>query len=115
MNRTMPAVVNYAPEPNSVEIREVPVPEIGDNDVLLAVQAVGVCGSDIHLAYGQNRGKLKYPVILGHEFARVIVQAGKNVRREHARTDVSDARFYTPSQGTQGTRFDRQYLVVPCP
>src|SRR6266478_6525119 len=80
MNRTMPAVVNYAPEPNSVEIREVPVPEIGDNDVLLAVQAVGVCGTDIHLAYGQNSGKIKYPVILGHEFAGVIVQAGKNVR-----------------------------------
>src|SRR5258708_12356001 len=80
MNRTMPAGVYYAPEPNSVEIREVPVPEIGDNDVLLAVQAVGVCGTDIHLAYGQNRGKLKYPVILGHEFAGVIVQAGKNVR-----------------------------------
>src|SRR5258708_27841284 len=80
MNRTMPAVVNYAPEPNSVEIREVPVPEIGDNDVLLAVQAVGVCGTDIHLAYGQNSGKIKYPVILGHEFAGIIVQAGKNVR-----------------------------------
>src|SRR5258708_9032228 len=80
MNRTMPAVVNYAPEPNSVEIREVPVPEIGDYDVLLAVQAVGVCGTDIHVANGQKRGKLKYPVILGHEFAGVIVQAGKNVR-----------------------------------
>jgi len=76
----MPAVVNYAPEPNSVESREVPVPEIGDNDVLLAVQAVGVCGTDIHLAYGQNSMKIKYPVILGHEFAGVIVQAGKNVR-----------------------------------
>ena len=76
----MPAVVNYAPEPNSVEIREVPVPEIGDNDVLLAVQAVGVCGTDIHLAYGQHTGKISYPVILGHEFAGIIVQAGKNVR-----------------------------------
>ena len=46
----MPAVVNYGPEPNSVEFREVTVPRIGDNDVLLAVQAVGVCGTDIHLA-----------------------------------------------------------------
>jgi L-iditol 2-dehydrogenase len=80
MNKTMPAVVNYAPEPHSVELREVPVPEIGDNDVLLAVQAVGVCGTDVHLAYEQHKGKLKYPVILGHEFAGVIVQAGRNVR-----------------------------------
>jgi L-iditol 2-dehydrogenase len=76
----MPAVVNYAPEPNSVELREVPVPEIGDNDVLLAVQAVGVCGTDIHLAYEKKSGgKIKYPVILGHEFGGVIVRAGKNV------------------------------------
>ena len=57
MNKKMPAVVNYAPEPNSVEIREVPVPEIGGQDVLLAVQAVGVCGTDIHLAYGQHSWK----------------------------------------------------------
>src|SRR5258708_15905541 len=81
MNRTMPGVVNYGPEPHSVELREVPVPEIGDTDVLLAVQAVGVCGTDIHVAYEQNKtGKIKYPVILGHEFGGVIVQAGKNVR-----------------------------------
>ncbi len=38
---------------------------------------------------------------------------GPYVVSEHARADVSDARFATPSQGTQGTRFDRQYLVVP--
>jgi L-iditol 2-dehydrogenase len=76
----MPAVVSYAPEPNCVELREVPVPDIGDRDVLLAVQAVGVCGTDIHVAYEQHSGKMKYPVILGHEFAGVIVRAGKNVR-----------------------------------
>src|ERR1700688_3074479 len=80
MNKKMPAVVNYAPEPNSVEIREVPVPEIGDQDVLLAVQAVGVCGTDIHLAYERHTGKIKYPIILGHEFGGVIAQVGKNVR-----------------------------------
>ena len=80
MNKKMPAVVNYAPEPNSVELREVPVPEIGEEDVLLAVQAVGVCGTDIHLAYQQNTGKMKYPVIMGHEFGGVIAQVGKNVR-----------------------------------
>jgi L-iditol 2-dehydrogenase len=77
----MPAIVNYAAEPHSVELREVPVPDIGDEDVLLAVHAVGVCGTDIHLAYEQNtKGKIKYPVIIGHEFGGVIVQAGKNVR-----------------------------------
>src|ERR1700751_1817800 len=81
MNRTMPAVVYYAPEPHSVELREVPVPEIGDSEVLLAVRAVGVCGTDIHVAYEKHTGgSINYPVILGHEFGGVIVQAGKNVR-----------------------------------
>src|SRR6201987_2262251 len=81
MNRTMPAVVNYASEAHSVELREVPVPEIGDSEVLLAVRAVGVCGKDIHVAYEKHTGgNINYPVILGHEFAGVIVQAGKNVR-----------------------------------
>ena len=45
-----PAVVQYALDPGSVELREVPVPEIGDDDVLLAVGAVSVCGSDVHQA-----------------------------------------------------------------
>jgi L-iditol 2-dehydrogenase len=76
----MPAVVNYAPEPHSVELREVPVPEIGENEALLAVQAVGVCGTDIHVAYEKHTGgNINYPVILGHEFGGVIVEAGKNV------------------------------------
>src|ERR1700742_4436501 len=81
MNRTMPAVVNYASEAHSVELREVPVPEIGNNDVLLAVQAVAVCGTDIHVAYEKHTsGKISYPVILGHEFGGVIVQAAKDLR-----------------------------------
>ena len=75
----MPAIVNYGPEPNSVEIREIPVPEIGDEEVLLAVQAVGICGSDIHQALGQQSWNVNYPVVLGHEFAGIIAQCGKSV------------------------------------
>jgi len=80
MSNNMPAVVNYASEPESVEIREIPVPEIGDNDVLLAVQAVGVCGSDIHQMKGKQSWKVNYPVVLGHEFGGIIAKKGKNVR-----------------------------------
>ena len=42
------AVVNYAPEKGSVEIREIEKPIIGEDDVLLEVENVGVCGSDLH-------------------------------------------------------------------
>src|ERR1700733_2708636 len=80
MSTKMPALINYAPEPESVEMREIPVPGIGDNDVLLAVQAVGVCGSDIHQCYGKQSWKVNYPVVLGHEFGGIIAKKGKNVR-----------------------------------
>jgi alcohol dehydrogenase/L-iditol 2-dehydrogenase len=80
MSNKQPAVVNYAAEPESVEIREVSVPEIGDNDVLLAVQAVGVCGSDIHQMKGKQSWKVNYPVILGHEFCGIIAKKGRNVK-----------------------------------
>lgn len=75
----MTAVVNYASEPHSVELREIPVPDIGDNDVLLAVQAVGICGSDLHQFTGKQSWKVNYPVVLGHEFAGVIAKKGKAV------------------------------------
>src|SRR5476649_995048 len=80
MSNKMPALVNYAPEPESVEIREIPIPEIGDNDVLLAVQAVGVCGSDIHQRMGKQSWKVNYPVVLGHEFGGVVAKRGSAVR-----------------------------------
>jgi L-iditol 2-dehydrogenase len=76
----MRGVVNYASPPGSVEMRELPVPQIGEDDVLLAVQAVGVCGSDIHQARGQQSWPVNYPVILGHEFSGIIAEVGQNVR-----------------------------------
>lgn len=80
MTQTMTGVVNFAPEPGSVELRGLPEPEIGEEDVLLAVQAVGVCGSDLHQFYGTHSWKVNYPVVLGHEFAGVIAQTGSRVR-----------------------------------
>jgi L-iditol 2-dehydrogenase len=80
MSRTMPGLVNYAPEHGSVELREVSVPEIGEQDVLLKVQAVSICGSDLHQWHGTHSWKVNYPCILGHEFCGTIEQAGKRVK-----------------------------------
>ena len=80
MSKNMKAVVNFAPEPYSVEMRDIPVPEIGDTDVLVAVQAVGICGSDLHQFTGKNSWKVNYPVVLGHEFGGVVAKAGKAVK-----------------------------------
>src|SRR6266487_5258012 len=80
MNETMLALVNFAPQPHSVALRELPVPEIKEDEVLLDVQAVSVCGSDLHQYHGKQSWKVNYPVVLGHEFAGRIAQVGKRVR-----------------------------------
>ncbi len=76
----MIGVVNYAPEKGSVEIRELGVPAFGDDDVLLQVENVGVCGSDLHQWTADHSWPVNYPVVLGHEFGGVIAKRGKNVK-----------------------------------
>jgi L-iditol 2-dehydrogenase len=73
------AVVNFGPEKYSVELREIPRATIGDDEVLLEVQAVGVCGSDLHMWTAQQSWPMKYPVVLGHEFCGVIREVGRDV------------------------------------
>ena len=80
MPEKMPAVVNFAESPKSVELREIAIPEISENDVLLEVRAVSVCGSDLHQWLGGISWKVNYPCVLGHEFAGVIVKRGKQVK-----------------------------------
>ena len=79
MSANMPAVVNYAREPFSVEMREVPVPEIGERDVLMRVGAVSICGSDLHQWRGSASWHVNYPCILGHEFAGIVARTGPGV------------------------------------
>lgn len=74
------AVVNYSPEKWSVEIREIEPPEIGDEDVLLEVANVGVCGSDLHQWTSDHSWPVNYPVVLGHEFSGVIAELGSRVK-----------------------------------
>jgi len=74
-----PAVVNFAPEKWSVEIREIDTPKIGDDDVLLEVANVGVCGSDLHQWSADHSWPVNYPVVLGHEFGGTIVELGSRV------------------------------------
>jgi alcohol dehydrogenase/L-iditol 2-dehydrogenase len=77
------AVVNYAPKPGSVEVREFARPKIGPEDVLVEVAAVGVCGSDLHQWTASHSWPVNYPVVLGHEFAGVVVETGPAVRNWH--------------------------------
>src|SRR6202453_3525512 len=76
----MLGLVNYAKDPHSVELRELPMPVIGEEDVLFKVEAVGICGSDLHQYSGKQSWQVNYPVVLGHEFAGVIAKTGTRVR-----------------------------------
>jgi L-iditol 2-dehydrogenase len=72
-------LVNYAPQKYSVELRDIPRATIRDDEVLLEVQAVGVCGSDLHMWTAQQSWTVNYPVVLGHEFCGIIREVGRNV------------------------------------
>ncbi|MBV9266483.1 MAG: zinc-binding dehydrogenase [Acidobacteriaceae bacterium] len=76
----MPALVNYAREPFSVELREVPIPEISDTDVLVRVGAASICGSDLHQWHGSHGWAVNYPCILGHEFSGTVARTGGAVK-----------------------------------
>jgi len=84
----MIGLVNYAKEPGSVELREIPVPKIDEEDVLLRVEAVGICGSDLHQYNGKHSWRVNYPVVLGHEFAGVVEKLGDRVSGFRARDRV---------------------------
>ncbi|SMO38737.1 zinc-binding dehydrogenase [Fodinibius sediminis] len=73
------AVVNYAPEKGAVELREIDQPPIGEEDVLLEVSHVGVCGSDLHQWTADHSWPVNYPVVLGHEFGGHVAEVGSGV------------------------------------
>ncbi len=77
---TQPAVVQYALKPLAVELREVPIPDIEDDDVLLEVGAVSVCGSDVHQSRNTQSWPVEVPVVLGHEFGGTVARVGRSVR-----------------------------------
>ncbi len=76
---TQAAVVNFAPQKHSVELRDIPRPSIGPEEVLLQVAAVGVCGSDLHQWTAEHSWPVNYPVVLGHEFAGHVAEVGERV------------------------------------
>lgn len=73
---TMTAAV--VQEPGDISIEEVPVPEPGAGEVLIAVEASGVCHSDVFTVEGQSPG-VAFPRIPGHEVVGTVVATGDGV------------------------------------
>src|SRR4051794_41115025 len=77
---TQAAVVQYALAPLAAGLRETSVPSIEDDEVLLAVGAVSVCGSDVHQSRGTQSWPVNVPVVLGHEFCGTVARAGRSIK-----------------------------------
>ena len=76
MSKTMKAVRMYAPR--DLRLEQVPVPEIKENEALVKIMAVGICGSDIPRI--NKYGAHVSPIIPGHEFSGQIVETGKDIK-----------------------------------
>ena len=78
----MQALVKREPK-LGLGLEEVPVPEIGPNDVLMRVQKASICGTDVHIynwdAWAQKT--IPVPMVIGHEFVGVIDQVGSAISR----------------------------------
>jgi len=67
-------------QPGKIVHGKVQVPSAGPGEILLKVQRIGVCGSDIHVWHGQHPFT-PYPVVQGHEFSAEVVAIGKGVTK----------------------------------
>jgi threonine 3-dehydrogenase len=78
--KTMTAIVKAEPGPG-LQMTEVPIPKIKANEVLVKVRAASICGTDLHIYNWDDwaAGRIKPPVIVGHEVCGDIIQRGAAV------------------------------------
>jgi threonine 3-dehydrogenase len=78
--RTMLAIVKPQPSPG-LELREVPVPDIGPTDVLVKTRACSICGTDLHIDRwdGATNSRVHPPQVIGHEACGYVVAVGSRV------------------------------------
>jgi threonine 3-dehydrogenase len=82
MQHTMKALVKTKAGPG-VSLEEVPVPQIGSSDLLIRMEKVAICGTDVHI-YDWNswaQRTIHPPQILGHEFVGHVARIGDDVKR----------------------------------
>ncbi len=80
MAKKMIALVKEKPEVG-LWMREVDIPEVGANDVLIKIKKTSICGTDLHIYNWDSWSQktIKTPMTIGHEFVGEIVQLGSHV------------------------------------
>jgi threonine 3-dehydrogenase len=132
MQKTMKALVKQKAEPG-LWLEDVPVPEVGDDEVLIRIKKTSICGTDVHIynwdAWSQKT--IPVPMVIGHEYVGVVERVGDRVRGfapgdlvtgeghivcGHCRNCLAGRRHLCPN--TQGVGVNRQgsfaeYLSIP--
>lgn len=85
----------FVDDAEKINIKEIDIPVVKDNDVLIKVAVAGICGSDIHTYKGLHPFR-KPPVVIGHEVAGEVVKVGKAVKN----VQVGDRVTVEPQIGT---------------
>jgi len=74
--------------PGKIKFQDVDEPKVGKGQVLMRIQRIGVCGSDIHVWHGKHP-YTPYPVVQGHEFSAVVEAVGEGVSNIKIGTKVT--------------------------
>jgi len=81
MKKTMYGVVKTKPVSGAEIVENLPIPEIGERDILVKIQVAAICGTDLHILawseYAQTR--VPIPMVFGHEFSGDVVAVGEKV------------------------------------
>ena len=93
MSNMMKALVKAKPEPG-IWMDNVPVPEVGPNDVLIKVKKSAICGTDVHIHQWDEwaAATIPVPMVVGHEFmGEIVVSVAVKNAMDEFRTRAFDA------------------------
>jgi len=111
MTDVMQALVKMESSPGHLELQEVPIPDIGADEVLVEIAYCGICGSDLHIEAGTHPAKT--PLVIGHEFSGVVAAVGGNVTEFAPGDEVGFRRSWTPFPGVDADGGFAEYMRAP--
>ncbi len=65
--------------PNRFETRDIPIPQINADEILLKMERAAICGTDIRILEGKKTKDVRYPSVIGHEICGIIAEVGEKV------------------------------------